>query len=36
MHNVKFNIDLTKKQKEVWELMHSKDTQYLMCRFSRQ
>lgn len=34
--NLKFSINLTRKQKEVWELMHQKDTQYLMCRYSRQ
>lgn len=34
--NLKFNINLTNKQKQVWELMHQADTKYLMCRFSRQ
>lgn len=34
--NLKFNLNLTKKQNEVWQLMHNKDVKYLMCRFSRQ
>lgn len=34
--NLRFNLTLTNKQKQVWELMHQEDTKYLMCRFSRQ
>lgn len=31
-----FNINLTRKQKEAYDIMHSKDTQFLIARWSRQ
>lgn len=34
--NIKFKLNLTSKQKKVWDLIHKKETKYLMCRFSRQ
>lgn len=34
--NLHFNINLTKKQKEVYELYHSKDIREIVMNFSRQ
>ena len=34
--NLKFNINLTKKQKEVYELYHNKDIREIVMNFSRQ
>jgi len=31
-----FNINLTRKQREAYDIMHSKDTQFLIARWSRQ
>lgn len=33
---INFNINLTKKQKEAYDIMHDKDTQFLIARWSRQ
>lgn len=33
---VKFNINLTKNQQRAYKLLHEKDTQYLVARWSRQ
>lgn len=33
---VQFNIKLTQKQKEAYEILHDKDTQFLIARWSRQ
>ena len=33
---INFNIDLTKKQKEAYDIIHSKDCQFLIARWSRQ
>lgn len=33
---INFNINLTKKQKEAYNLLHDKDTQFLIARWSRQ
>lgn len=33
---INFKINLTKKQKEAYEVLHDKDTQYLIARWSRQ
>lgn len=33
---VQFNINLTKKQKEAYSILHDKDTRYLVARWSRQ
>lgn len=33
---INFDIDLTPKQKEAYEIMHDKDTQFLIARWSRQ
>ncbi len=33
---INFNINLTKKQKEAYDIMHEKDTQFLIARWSRQ
>lgn len=34
--NLKFDINLTKKQKEAYDTFHQKDLRYLVCRWSRQ
>lgn len=34
--NINFDIKLTKKQQEVYDLIHNEDTRYLVVRFSRQ
>ena len=34
--NLHFNINLTKKQKEVYELYHNKDIREIVMNFSRQ
>ena len=31
-----FDIDLTPKQKEAYDIMHNKETQFLIARWSRQ
>ena len=36
MPNVNFQINLTQKQKEAYEILHDKDTQFLIARWSRQ
>lgn len=33
---INFNIDLTRKQKEAYDIIHSKDCQFLIARWSRQ
>lgn len=33
---INFNIDLTQKQKEAYSILHDKDTQFLIARWSRQ
>jgi hypothetical protein len=33
---INFNIDLTPKQKEAYDIMHDKETQFLVARWSRQ
>lgn len=33
---INFNINLTKKQKEAYDIMHDKQTQFLIARWSRQ
>ena len=33
---INFDIDLTKKQQEAYEIMHNKETQFLVARWSRQ
>ena len=33
---INFNIELTKKQKEAYDILHSKDVQFLIARWSRQ
>ena len=33
---INFNINLTKKQKEAYDIMHENDTQFLIARWSRQ
>lgn len=33
---IKFNIDLTRKQKEAYNILHSKECQFLIARWSRQ
>ena len=33
---INFNIDLTPKQKEAYDIMHEKDTRFLIARWSRQ
>lgn len=36
MPDIHFDIKLTKKQKEAYEILHEKDTQFLIARWSRQ
>lgn len=36
MPNVNFQINLTQKQKEAYSILHDKDTQFLIARWSRQ
>lgn len=36
MPNVQFNINLTKKQKEAYDIIHEKECQFLIARWSRQ
>ena len=36
MMKINFNIQLTKKQKEAYKILHDKDTQFLIARWSRQ
>lgn len=33
---IKFDINLTKKQREAYSILHDKDTQFLIARWSRQ
>ena len=33
---INFNINLTRKQKEAYDIMHDKETQFLIARWSRQ
>lgn len=36
MPTVDFKINLTPKQKEAYSILHDKDTQFLIARWSRQ
>ena len=33
---INFDINLTKKQQEAWNILHDKDCQFLIARWSRQ